>query len=124
VPDVAFVAAQRLRGLRGADLEVPRLAPDAVVEILSPDDRRGDVDDKIATYLRAGSSLVVVVDARAHTAELHDQDRCVVLRANDILAHSVLPGFALSLADVFSAIEPWGDPPQSDEARADLPAVH
>ena len=31
---------------------MPPLAPDIVVEILSPDDRRDDVDDKIGTFCR------------------------------------------------------------------------
>src|SRR5215471_17919752 len=59
VPDVAYVSNERLRPLTDAELEIPPLAPDVAVEILSPDDRRIDLDDKIDVYLRAGSSLVI-----------------------------------------------------------------
>jgi Uma2 family endonuclease len=62
VPDVAYVSNRRLRTLSDEEVEIPPLAPDVAVEILSPDDRRADVDDKIGVYLRAGSSLVIVVD--------------------------------------------------------------
>src|SRR5580658_4577470 len=57
VPDLAYVSYERLQGLEGRDLELPPFAPDVAFEILSPDDRRADVDDKIDTYLRAGSAL-------------------------------------------------------------------
>jgi len=106
VPDVAFVCVERLRGLSGRDLEIPRLAPDAVVEILSPDDRRDDVDDKIATYLSAGCRLVIVVDPKTRVVELHDPAARVDLRENDVLAHAALPGFLLPLAPVFATIDP------------------
>ena len=51
-----------LRPLSDKELEIPPLSPDVAVEILSPGDCRADVDDKIAVYLQAGSSLVIVVD--------------------------------------------------------------
>ncbi len=106
VPDVAYVTVGRLRGLSGADLQVPQLAPDAVVEVLSPDDRRADVDDKVATYLSAGSALVIVVDPQTLTVELHDGRGDLVLRPGQVLEHPALPGFALSIGDLFATIDP------------------
>ncbi|MGH7756516.1 MAG: Uma2 family endonuclease, partial [Vulcanimicrobiaceae bacterium] len=50
VPDLAFVRVERLRGLAGRDLQIPALAPDLAVEILSPGDRRVDIDHKIGIY--------------------------------------------------------------------------
>ena len=58
-PDVGYLTHERANGLGDADLQLPRLAPDVAIEILSPGDRRNDVDDKIATYLRAGTQFVV-----------------------------------------------------------------
>lgn len=72
VPDVAYVSNERLRPLSDEELELPPLAPDVAVEILPPGDRRIDVDDKIGVYLRAGSTLVIVVDPRKRVVELHD----------------------------------------------------
>jgi Uma2 family endonuclease len=107
IPDVSYVAIERLRLLRGHELEVPRLAPDVIVEILSPDDRRDDIDDKIATYLAAGSRLVIIVEPQSRTIEVHDPTNRQDLRDGDVLQHPALPGFALDVTNVFAA----GDPP-------------
>jgi Uma2 family endonuclease len=106
VPDIAFVRRERLAGLSGRDLEVPLLAPDVVVEVLSPDDRRDDVDDKLATYLAAGCVLAIVVDPRTRTVELHDANCTLTLKEDDALTHAALPGFTLSLARLFASIAP------------------
>jgi Uma2 family endonuclease len=106
VPDVAYVALERLRGLRGYDLDVPRLSPDVVVEVLSPQDRRLDVDDKIATYLDAGTQLVIIVDPRAHVVELHDTNASRAVREGGMLRHRALPDFALSITELFEVIAP------------------
>lgn len=106
VPDVSYVAIERLRGLHGDDLEVPRLSPDVAVEILSPDDRRPDVDDKIATYLAAGSQLVVIVDPRKRSVELHDDTSAIALHEGDTLTHPCLPDFTLSVSELFATIAP------------------
>jgi Uma2 family endonuclease len=104
VPDVAYVSNERLRLLSDEELQVPPLSPDVAVEILSPGDRPIDVDDKVITYLRAGSSLVVVVDPGKRIVELHD--RCGVARLNehDTIEHASLPGFTYSVADLFAAL--------------------
>lgn len=105
VPDVAYVSNERLRPLNDADLEVPPLAPDVAVEILSPDDRRVDIDDKIETYLRAGSALVVVVDPKRRIVELHDPSGVANLSENDAIEHAALPGFFYSVRALFAVLE-------------------
>jgi Uma2 family endonuclease len=104
VPDVAYVSNERLRPLSDADLEVPPLAPDVAVEILSPDDRRIDIDDKIDTYLRAGSSLVVVVDPAALVVELHDPSDVRRLGEGATIEHGALPGFSYPVAELFAVL--------------------
>jgi Uma2 family endonuclease len=104
VPDVAYVSNDRLRGLGDEDLEVPPLAPDVAVEILSPDDRRIDVDDKINTYLRAGSSLVIVVDPRKRVVELHDPLANARLEEGAVIEHPALPGFRYPVRDLFAVL--------------------
>jgi len=88
VPDVAYVSNERLRPLTYEELQVPPLAPDVAVEILSPDDRCADVDDKIDTYLRAGSSLVIVVDPSERVVELHDRLNVARLGETAIIEHA------------------------------------
>jgi Uma2 family endonuclease len=67
VPDVAYIAADRLCALPEESREYPPLAPDIVVEILSPDDRAVDVDHKCAVYLAAGTKLILIVDPLGRT---------------------------------------------------------
>jgi Uma2 family endonuclease len=105
VPDVAYVSNERLRPLSDEEIEIPPIAPDLAVEILSPDDRRADLDDKIDVYLRAGSSLVIVVDPHRRAAELHDRDGTVLLEESAAIEHPALPGFSYPLRELFAVLQ-------------------
>jgi len=72
VPDVAYFSFERMPPELGELREKPTIAPDVAVEILSPDDRRTLLDEKIALYLANGSRLVVVVDPSKHSVEMHE----------------------------------------------------
>jgi len=104
VPDVAYVSNERLRPLSDKELEIPPLAPDVAVEILSPDDRRADVDDKIGVYLRAGSSLVIVVDPQQRAVELHDRAETLRLDETGTIEHWVLPDFSYPVRELFAVL--------------------
>jgi Uma2 family endonuclease len=104
VPDVAYVSNERLRPLSDEDLQIPPLAPDVAVEILSRDDRRIDVDDKISTYLRAGSLLVMVVDPANRSVELHDASGETRLDEDAAIEHAALPGFSYPVRDLFAVL--------------------
>jgi Uma2 family endonuclease len=105
VPDVAYVSNDRLRHLSDEELQTPPLAPDVAVEILSPDDRRPDIDDKIKVYLRAGSSLVAVVDPARRIVELHDPQTRAELNELGDVAHPALPGFCYSVQELFKVLK-------------------
>src|SRR5262245_49394762 len=68
-PDIAFIRQERAPapGTRG----FPRIAPDAVFEVLSPDDRSGEIRAKIAEFLESGVRLVVIVDPRDQAVAVH-----------------------------------------------------
>ena len=104
VPDVAYVSNERLRPLSDEEIQLPPLAPDVVVEILSPDDRRIDVDDKIDVYLRAGSSLVIVVDPQQRVVELHDLAMTACLDETSVIEHPALPEFSYPVRDLFAVL--------------------
>jgi Uma2 family endonuclease len=102
VPDVAFLDYAALpRDASPAAFEVPLGSPTVAVEILSPDDRPRDVADKIATYLAAGSSAVVIVDPNTATPTVHERDGKTVLGAGNRFAHSAMPGYRLDIAALF-----------------------
>jgi Uma2 family endonuclease len=101
VPDVAFLSYDVLPRAARAEAQVPLGAPTVAFEVLSPGNRRRDVEDKIATYLAAGTAAVVVVDPRKVTVAVHDCDGLRILRRGDTLTHPALPGFSLGVDQLF-----------------------
>ncbi|UCF21548.1 MAG: Uma2 family endonuclease [Gemmatimonadota bacterium] len=96
-PDVAFVARERLD--RIPDRGYAELAPDLVVEFLSPDDRPGDVLAKIGEYLAAGTRTAWLIDPRRREARVFRADGSVSVIGEDTAldGEDVLPGFSCPL---------------------------
>ena len=105
VPDIAYISNERLRALSDEELQVPPLAPDVAVEILSPDDRRADVDDKVRTYLQAGSALVMLVDPKRRLVEFHDPRKTGYADETGAIEHSALPGFRYPVRELFGVLK-------------------
>src|SRR5271165_572372 len=57
VPDVAYLSYARLSYDKLTKTDYPQIAPDAVVEVLSPSDKGKDIDEKIRVYLTCGTSV-------------------------------------------------------------------
>jgi Uma2 family endonuclease len=79
------------------------LAPDLVVEVVSPADRAGEVQAKVSDWLTAGARLVWVIDPGRKRAIVYRDDGSVDLLANHdgLSGEDVLPGFSCSLEDVW-----------------------
>ena len=106
VPDVAYVAAERLAALPEAEREYPPLAPDIVVEILSPGDRSVDVEHKCAVYLAAGTSVVLIVDPLQRTMEAYESGTSPRrYDASGRYVSSSVAGLAIDLAAVFAKLD-------------------
>src|SRR5689334_8159708 len=54
VPDVGFISTERAASTSDNDIYWP-FAPDLAVEVVSPNDRPGEVKEKVHTWLDAGS---------------------------------------------------------------------
>ncbi len=101
VPDVAFLSyADLAADAPDGDVAVPRMAPTVAVEVLSPDDRRADVEDKIAAYLAGGCAAVMVVDAETETLAAHDRVGAHPT-AGPRFSHAALPGLSLDVRSLF-----------------------
>lgn len=100
-PDIAFVRRDRVPAVTAAFAE---LAPDLVVEVLSPDDRPGETLAKIGDWLEAGAQLVWAIDPERRIARVYRQDGTeTVIEATDSLqGEDVLPGFSCTLASILS----------------------
>jgi len=100
-PDLAFVHRGRVAqvGTRG----YAALAPDLVAEILSPDDRPGEVLMQVGEWLDAGVSLVWVIDAERRSGNVYRSDGSVgtIGSGDDLEGEGVLPGFSCSIAELF-----------------------
>lgn len=99
--DVAFVRKDRLP-------EPPvtgyaALAPDLVVEVLSPDDRPGEVLAKVADWLDAGTRLIWVIDPkRRHVLTYRaNGDETITDERGSLDGEDVLPGFACPVRSLF-----------------------
>lgn len=110
-PDVAYVSYERWPKERS----VPRhdnawdVVPNLTTEVVSPSDSAEELDDKIAEYFRAGVQLVWVVYPAASKIHVYASlTRITVLTMGDTLeGGSVVPGFCMPLADLFTeAAEP------------------
>ena len=101
-PDLAFVARERADQIPARGYA--ELAPDLLAEILSPDDRPGEILSKVADWLAAGTNLVWLVDPQRLEVRVHRADGSLsVLRDSDALdGEVVLPGFTCPLKHVFS----------------------
>ena len=102
-PDLAFVRGDRLPTPRSARREFLPIAPDLVVEVVSPSNRAADVEDKVQDYLDGGVRLVVLVYPIPRTVVLHRPDRPPELfeEGDELDLDEGLPGFRLALADLF-----------------------
>ncbi|MDB5072210.1 MAG: hypothetical protein JWM87_3321 [Candidatus Eremiobacteraeota bacterium] len=105
VPDLSFLAYDRMRDANAADWDAPLVAPNAAIEIRSPDDRRDDLDDKIVTLLKAGTHVVIVVDPHSQTVTAIDRESRRTFSLPDTFEHTALPGFRFSLAEMFADLE-------------------
>ena len=99
-PDVAFIRQDRLPDPE--PLGFPDLAPDLVVEVLSPDDRSGEILAKVADWLSASTRLVWVVDPLRRVARVYRDDGTETIVTTDgaLEGEDVLPGFACPLEQI------------------------
>lgn len=101
IPDVAFVRHERLPPPLVSGRAA--LAPDLAVEIRSPNDRPGEVQQKVADYFAAGVQLVWLVDPDERTVEVWTSGgldrRCTA--AETIDGGAVIPGFRCPVARFF-----------------------
>ena len=99
-PDLAFVSRERAFAIRQRGYVA--LAPDLVAEIVSPDDRPGELLAKVGDWLEAGVRLVWVIDPIRANAHVHRPDGSLtVIDAGGALnGEDVLPRFSCRLSEV------------------------
>ncbi len=99
-PDVAFVSEARLERIPAEGYA--DLAPDLVVEVLSPGDRPGEVLARIGEWLAAGSRCAWLIDPKRREARVFHATGSVSVIGEDgsLDGGNVLPGFSCPLGAI------------------------
>lgn len=103
-PDIGFVHQRRVDEVTKTTGYFPG-PPDLAVEVLSPSDRVGEVEEKVSEWLRAGTELVWVVSPKSRTVTIHRSptDIIVLTEKDSLEGGDVLPGFKIPISEIFAA---------------------
>jgi len=107
-PDLMFFQAGRWSAYTAATPDWKGkpyvLVPDLAIEIVSPNDRYSEIDDKVESYLADGVQMVWIVDPQRHKVTVHtsDNDQPLLLReSGTLVGGDVLPGFRILVKTLF-----------------------
>ncbi|MEX0715939.1 MAG: Uma2 family endonuclease [Planctomycetaceae bacterium] len=108
--DVAFISWDRIPGRRIPREPVARIVPDLTIEILTEGNTIAEMERKLRDYFEAGVRLVWLIDPPTRTATIHTApNHCESIPPNgSIDGGDVLPGFTLSLRELFDNAEAVG----------------
>ena len=104
-PDAAYVRADRLppQGIGSGWIVV---APDLIVEILSPTETAAGLEEKLRDYQAAGTRLVWVVDPakRSVSVRAGSSPEHSLSEADTLDGGEVLPGFSIPVTRLFARL--------------------
>ncbi len=101
-PDSAFIGKEKLAKHGITEKFFPD-APDLAVEVVSPNDRKKDIEDKVQDYLAAGVNLIWIIYPQKQFVVVHRQSKIVsiLFETDEIEGEEVLPNFRLPLEKLF-----------------------
>jgi len=110
IPDVAFASWKRFPDRKMPKEPIPLLVPDLAIEVLSESNTKREMARKYREYFQAGVQLVWEVDPKNRTVEVFTAaDQSTRLNENQTLdGGNVLPGFTLSLSQLFGELDRQG----------------
>ena len=104
-PDVSFVRADRLPA-EGVGPGFLKLAPDLVVEVISPSETASELEEKLEDYRTCGTQLIWVVDPIRRTVMIMASDAPLrwVREGERLDGGAVLPGFSCDVSELFVGV--------------------
>ncbi len=110
IPDVSFVAWEKLPGRRLPRQAIPDLVPDLAVEVLSEGHTPHEMARKLDEYFALEVHLVWLVNPRTETTEVYSsrQQSTTLDKFATLEGGTVLPGFTLPLTALFPAADQTG----------------
>jgi Uma2 family endonuclease len=99
-PDIAYLRPGRAPDPDAAGFA--EIAPDLVVDVLSPEDRPREIQIRAGEWLKAGTQVVWVVDPRRQTTHVYRSDGTEEFIGTDgsLQGEDLLPGFSCPLAAI------------------------
>ena len=114
--DVSFILRGRFPGnvLPKGWVKIP---PDVAIEVISPNDRAEELDEKLADYLRADVPLVWVIYPESRSVMVYRRDGSIsrLLEENELSGEDVVPGFRCKLSEIFPPLR------RSEDAKPAAP---
>ncbi len=104
-PDLAYASNERLAAADALRVNLPKIVPELIVEVRSPNDREREIAEKLAVYLDAGTSVVILADPDTRTFRVYDRDGTCELHAPATFEHPSLPGLRIDLAATFAGLD-------------------
>ena len=106
-PDLAFIHRNRLPDGKYPRMPVGNIIPNLCVEVLSPSNTRKEMKLKRELYFKAGVELVWMVDPDSETIDVYisETDFTTLTTADTLDGGTLIPGFTLSVAEIFKADE-------------------
>jgi Uma2 family endonuclease len=103
IPEVSFLAWERLPNRERPERPIPDLAPDLAVEVISEGNTEAEMERKLRDYFGAGVRLVWYVDPEPPRVRVYTSlTEMTTLTESDTLdGGDLLPGFAVSIRDWF-----------------------
>jgi Uma2 family endonuclease len=105
-PDLAFIAKERLQGLKRLPKGFFEGAPDLAVEIISPNNTFAEIHNKLVEYFDNGTRLVWVILPEEECVLVYHQPKpSKLLQVEDSLdGEEVITGFQLPLMELFQEL--------------------
>ena len=106
LPDVSVTLHSRRPGPPSEAKGPERVLPDFAIEVLSPDDRPGQLARRIASYMSAGVTLLWVVDPEDEQITVWERgaEPRLVAPGETLSAAPVLPGFSIDVERLFATL--------------------
>jgi Uma2 family endonuclease len=103
-PDVSWIQLERWNALKPEEREkFPPIAPDFVLELMSPSDSLSVVQAKMLEYMNAGVKLAWLIDRKTRRVEIYrqGQPKEVLESPTSLSGEEILPGLVLNLLFVW-----------------------
>ena len=101
-PDAAFVSRERVEEADGT-IGYWTGAPVLAVEVISPNDRFAEVEEKVGDWISSGCRMVLIVNPKGKnvTVRLPEKRVAILTEAETIDGGEVVPGWTLPVSELF-----------------------